>query len=265
MTQDTFLIMLPPQQLRSLQGWDVTPAHLAYRLGQGGRLFRACGEISLRSGMMVVDDQNFSGIGAPLSFCQDVLQECQVRGFSGVVLDFDRRLPPQEQMAARLDEALTRRGLAFFVPESYAPVVSRGKVLVSSALSGGSLAQRVEEAGATYGRDRIALALESVCEDFTLPAPSGCGAPLSREALQDRIDRLRPSLFFSQELCARYFTYMDRSGQAHFVLFDDENTMVRKVEVARKAGVTTFLAPWAEVRGCAQRLGIRKIQSSPRG
>jgi len=261
MTQDTFLITLPPQQLRSLQGWDVTPAHLAYRMGRGPRLLRAGGPVALRGGMMVVDDQDFSGMGPVLPFCQDVVQECQARGFAGVILDFGRRLPPQEQMAARLDEALARRGLAFFVPEPYAPVVSRGKVLISSALSGGSLTQRLEEAGATHGRDRIVLAVEVSCEDFSLPSPTGCGTPLSREQLRALMDRLRPSVFFSQELCARYFTYMDRSGGGHFVLFDDENTLIRKVEVARKAGVSAFLLPWAEVRNCAQRLGIRKVQT----
>ena len=41
MAKDIFLIPIPPQQLRSIQGWNAQPAHLAYRVGQGPHLFRA--------------------------------------------------------------------------------------------------------------------------------------------------------------------------------------------------------------------------------
>jgi len=266
MTQDTFLIALPPQQLRTLQGWDTTPAHLAYRVGRGSRLLRSGGPAPLRGGLMVVDDQGYDGLGSVLPLCRDVLHECQMRNFSGVVLDFDRRLPPLEQIAVRLEEGLARQKAALYVPEPYGTLVPRARVLISSALSGGTLARRLEEAGEQFGRDRVVLAVEPVREDFPLPCPTGCGDPLSREGLAELMDRRRPSVFFSRELCARYFTYMDRSSQAHFVLFDDGETIARKLEVARRAGVRTFLLPLAEVQPHLGRLGIRRLSNpSARG
>ena len=45
------------------------------------------------------------------------------------------------------------------------------------------------------------------------------------------------SVFFSQELCAKYFTYMDR-GSARFVLFDDDDTMRKKQEMLSAAGIS---------------------------
>ena len=108
MTQDTFIVTVPPQQLRTVQGWNATPAHLAYRVGRGPHLFRAGGPTAPRGGLMVVGDRGFDGMGAVGPFCQEVVRECQARSFSGVILDFEGRLPPLEQMAARLDEALTR-------------------------------------------------------------------------------------------------------------------------------------------------------------
>ena len=80
--------------------------------------------------------------------------------------------------------------------------------------------------------------------------------PLTEEELEQLKQRLAPSIFFSGDLCARYFTYMSRDNGAHFVLFDDGDTLRHKVEVARELGIRTFLAPWAEVAPHAARIGI---------
>lgn len=263
MTQDTFFVTVPPQQLRSLQGWSVTPAHLAYRIGRGPHLFRAGGTVPLKGGLMVLDNRGFDGLGPALPFCQEVVRECIARGFTGAVLDFDGRIPPLERIAAQLDHSFTRQGWTLYVPERYGQCAPHGKVVIPSALSGGSLALRLKEAGEQFGRDRVALALQKTAEDFFLPSPSGSGVPLSREELKDLRERLRPTVFFSSELCARYFTYMSRETGAHFVLFDDGDTLRRKMEVARRAGVSTFLAPWAEVEEHLEQLGIRRLPEPP--
>lgn len=256
MTKDTFIVTLPPQP--PLRGWNVISAHLAYRVGRGPRLLRARGAIPPGGGLMVVDDQGFDGQGPMGPFCQEVLRECLARNFSGVVLDFEGRLPPLAQLAVQLEDGLSRRGLALYVQEMYGHCTRRARVLIPSALSGGSLASRLEEAGERFGRDRLVLALQRSAEDFRLPAPTGSGLPLSRKELADRMARLRPSVFFSGELCARYFTYMSRENGAHFVLFDDGDTLRRKMEVARRLGVRTFIAPWADLEEYAEGLGLNR-------
>ena len=259
MTKDTFILLARPDQLRQLQGWDVIPAHLAYRIGRGPHLFRAGGGAVPRGGLMVVADQDFDGLGPAAPFCQEVVRECQARGFTGAILDFEGRLPPLEQMAAQLDETFFHRGWVLYVPEAYGACAPHAKVMIPSALSGGSLALRLQETRERFGRDRVALALEKTAEDFFLPSPTGSGVPLTREQLEERLEQLRPSVFFSNDLCARYFTYMSRENGAHFVLFDDGDTLRRKVEVARSAGVFTFLAPWSEVGEHAAQLGLRRL------
>lgn len=265
MSQDTFIITLTPRQLPSAQGWRATPALLAYRLGPGPHLFRADSVPLPKGGLMVISDRDFDGLGQTPPLCQEVVRECQARGFTGAVLDFDRVLPPLEQIAARLDESFSRRGWSLFVPEAYGRSAPGATVIVSSALSGGSLAKRLEEAAERFGRDRVALALEKAAEDFFLPSPTGCGQPLSAEALSALMAELDPCVFFSDDLCARYFTYMSRETGAHFVLFDDRDTLRRKVEVARRAGVHTFLVPWAEAAEAADRLGIPRAAPAPSG
>lgn len=265
MPQDTFIVTLPPRQLSALRGWQVTPAHLAYRLGPGPHLFRA-DNTSPRGGLMVVDDQDFDGLGQTGPLCQEILRECQARGFSGAILDFEGRLPPLEQIASRMDEQFARRGWTLFVSERYGPYAPHARVLIPSALSGGSLQRRLEDALERFGESRVVLALEKRAEDFFLPSPTGSGQPLTGRELEDMMARLSPSVFFSGELCARYFTYMSRDNGAHFVLFDDGDTLRRKVEVARRLNLHTFLAPWAEIGPYAAQLGVprKPEQRQPR-
>lgn len=256
--KDIFLIPVPPQQISELRGWDVHPAHLAYRVGSGPHLFRAGGTAPPHGGFMVLDSRTFDGLGSAAPFCQEVVRECLARDFSGAVLDFERRLPPLEQIAARLDESFARRSWRLYVPECFGHCAPHAQVIVSSALSGGSLSLRLEEALEHFGQGRIALALEPVAEDFILPSPSGCGTPLSHSELQTLLNRLHPSIFFSHELCARYFTYMSRENGAHFVLFDDGDTLMRKVDIARQLNIHHFLIPWVQARKYPSLLGLSR-------
>ena len=59
----------------------------------------------------------------------------------------------------------------------------------------------------------------------------GQGRPISQETLERLQRRLNPSVFFSPDLCAHYFTYMSRESGAHFVLFDDRDTLRKKLEL----------------------------------
>ena len=261
MPQDTFLIPVPPRHLSVLRSWDVTPAHLAYRIGPGPRLLRADTPSLPRGGLMYLDHRGYDGLGSPDALLQEVLRECRRQDHAGVILAFDRPLPPLERLAARLDEQLRRSGRTLYVTEIFAHHAPGARVMIPSALSGGSLSQRLSEACRSFGAERTVLALDRVAEDFSLPAPTGSGTPLTREELSRQIDRLRPSIFFSPELCARYFTYMSREGSAHFVLFDDSDTLRRKTDTARQLGIHTFLLPWPLLEPCGAALGVPRMPS----
>ena len=57
---------------------------------------------------------------------------------------------------------------------------------------------------------------------------------LSREELAIRMQGR--SVFYAEDLGARYFTYR-RGGQTHFVLFDDAGTLRRKIEMGQALGI----------------------------
>ena len=256
--QDTFLIPILPRQLGQLQGFSVLPAHLAYRIGRGPHLFRSEGSVPPQGGVMVLDASGFDGFGAGEPFCQEVVRECAARGFRGAVCDFEQGgVPLRAEVVRRLGEGFARRGWTLYVTEPYGHSSPRARVMIPSALSGGSLSRRLEEAAERFGRERVTLAVQRVAEDFFLPSPTGSGVPLSRRELEEKLEQLHPSVFFSHELCARYFTYMSRESGAHFVLFDDRDTLRKKLEVAQELGITSAVAALPEVLDAAGELGIR--------
>ena len=153
MSYDSFLAAVQPQRLRELQGLAVTPVHMSYRMGKGPHLFRSSGSVPARGGMMFLDCRGFDGFGPILPFCQEVVRECAARSFSGVVcLLQGGRLPPLEQMVRELGEQCARRSWTLMVPEAYGSCSPHALVAVSSALSGGTLRQRLQEVQERFGR-----------------------------------------------------------------------------------------------------------------
>ena len=89
--------------------------------------------------------------------------------------------------------------------------------------------------------------MERSAEDFFLPSPNGQGIRLTQEELQQRIQEREPVIFFSNELCAHYFTYMNRQNGAHFILFDDAASIRKKLHTARSLDIADALLLYPEV------------------
>lgn len=242
------ILSAPPADVRAASHFGLPVAHMAYRIGNGPHLFRANLPISARGGLMVIDSVGFDGRGDAAAFCQEVLRECTARGFDGIVCDFEARPTPALGTIIRtLGEQAARRGWPLYIPEAYAEYSGKARILISSALSGGSLRQRLLDAAEQHGVQRLALGLERVAEDFFLPSPTGQGTPLTREELRQRMEEQAPSVFFSAELCSHYFTYMSRRSGAHFILFDDAGSIRKKLQIAHSLGIRYALAAYPQV------------------
>ena len=246
-TRMQLILAAPPEDVTAAQAHGLTLAHMAYRVGGGPHLFRSNQPIPARGGLMYIDDGGFDGRGTPDAFCQEVVRECAARGFGGVICAFDRKLPLLSAVVEQLGPMLVRQGRSFYVSEPYGRCTATGRVLIPTALSGGSLRQRLGEAAERYGAGRVALAVERTAADFFLPSPDGQGRPLTREELKARLEERSPSVFFSDELCARYFTYMNRQNGAHFVLFDDAGSIRKKLRLAEALGIDRALLCYPEV------------------
>ncbi len=120
------------------------------------------------------------------------------------------------------------------------------RILIGTALSGGSLPELLREAIEKHGTERLALGVERTAMDFPLPCPRGIGTPLSQESLRALRRRYPAPVFFSDTLYAKYFTYRSKDG-ARLVLFDDDDTVRRKLALARSLG---FKEVFALYPGC---------------
>ena len=238
----------PPQMLRAACAFGLPVGHLAYRIGPGGHLLRSGAPVGMRGGLIVIEDTSWDGQGDAGVFCQEVARECSARGFDGIICLFRQNPTPfTRSVVEELGEWAARRNWPLFVPERCARFSGKARILIPSALSGGSLRQRILDAASQYGADKLALYVQRSAEDFFLPSASGGGIPLTREALQQRIRERAPSIFFSDELCAHYFTYMSRQSGAHFVLFDDVGSIRKKLALAKELGVPLAILPYEEL------------------
>ena len=64
--------------------------------------------------------------------------------------------------------------------------------------------------------------------------------------LEELMGRREPSVFYSGDLCAKYFTTA-LEGESRFVLFDDAGTLRRKMQLGQELGLTTGLVMYPEV------------------
>ena len=248
------ILTAPPADCQRATACGVPVAHMAYRIGAGGHLYRAEIPISLRGGLMILDNHGFDGRGDPAQLCREVIRECMARKFDGILCDFDG--PPSvflEKTVTQLGTLTLQRGWTLYVTEGCASAWERSVVLIPTAISGGSLEGRLRGAVHQYGADRVALAAQRMAQEFLLPSGADCGQPLSRPELAERVRRFSPAVFFDNSLCAHYFTYMDR-GAARFVLFDDSGSLLRKLSLARELEIRRVFFAFPEVEDILPRL-----------
>ena len=226
--------------------------HAAYRVGPGSTLLRQNLLLESRGGLLSVGDREAPPIEDPEALCGAVLRECGRRGYGGAVLDFVE--PPRRDrlvFAEKLDRVLAAAKKSLYLPEHYAPAAKNGTVLVCTALSGGEFQERLQEAAGKS--PRLALDIQRLRMDFRLPAPTGEGTPLTAGELASLMEEKSPAVFFSPDLCARYFTYAV-GGEAHFVLFDDAGTLQRKLRSGEALGAAAAFFTWPEVADIAPAL-----------
>ena len=250
----TYTLCARPGQTASAAASGLPLGHMAWHVGPGPALLAHSVGMSMRGGVMVLSDAGFSDLprqpdsAAVSGMARDLTGEMGRRGFGGLACDFEqRRSPALERLVGELAGSLRRKNLSLYVPEHYAHC-GDACVLISTAITQGSLAARLRQAVERHGQPgRLFLDVECLALDITLPSPGNTGKRLSREELAALLRERGGQSFFSAELCARYFTYRN-ADEHHFVIYDDGGTLRQKAQTAARLGLTGgfLLFPEAE-------------------
>ena len=250
-------LSVAPRDARAALQFHNRLAHVAYRIGEQSRLLRQ-NLLQSRGGILSLSDYRCPPIEKPEALCREILQECNLRSYGGVLADFEGEAR-QDRLAflEKLCAALRRSSRRLFLPERYALQVPGATAVICTALSGGTFQQRLEEAVQRFGRGQVALDVQRLAMDFRLPAPSGSGTPLEQDALQALLNELSPATFYSRDLCARYFTYT-RDSATHFVLYDDAETIRQKIRTGHELGLCAAFLMYPEVKDLLPALFPRR-------
>lgn len=248
-------LAVTPAQLQDASRYSRSFAHVAYRIGGESTLLRQSLLLQTRGGLLSISDQDAPPILDCKKLCAAVLRECNRRGYGGVLLDFEE--PPTRDRAAfveQLSSSLFAGARSLYIPEAYRRAAPGAVFLICTAMSGGNFMEHLQEtAAAVGGAAHLAMDLQRLRMDFTLPAKTGEGVPLTAAALSQLLEEERPAVFFSQDLCARYFTYA-RNGETHFVLFDDADTLLQKLRIGSTLGFSAAFLMYPEVSDILQKL-----------
>lgn len=155
----------------------------------------------------------------------EVLRRAGTAAYAAVFWETQEALPALTVLAERL-------GPRLLLSERWQQDLPQCGVLISSSLSGGTAEQRFVEAAQAAHR-RCWLLLEWMCMEFLLPCPSGMGTPLTKSALEARLEGHRS--FFDPGLCCEYIHWLE-DGHGRMVLYDTAETLTQKAILARQAG-----------------------------
>ena len=221
-----------PEDLAEAEKAGFPTAQMVYAAGRDGRLFRAERAPDTRGGVGVVD---CAGAGSPDRLAEALRREARVRGLSGMSL---------ENASPAMLRAAADTGLRIYGDEASAPGTGAA-VLISTALSGGSLSLRLREAMDRFGA--VAAEAEVMRMDFTLPERTGEGRPLEREEARRLLREAGGRSFFSEELMTFYFSFR-RGREIHFILYDNAESLRRKLRLLEELGVPDAFLYYPRVR-----------------
>jgi len=247
-------LSVTPADCRRAAQYHRRLAHVAYRVGPDSRLLRQSLLLQTRGGLMSLSDRDCPPISRPEALCREILQECALRCYTGVLADLESDLTPDRlAFLDRLCVLLRKHDRRLYLPESCAQRIGGSTAVVCTALSGGDFCQRLREAAERFGKSHVALDVQRLAMDFPLPSPTGMGRPVPPEELQKLLERLAPSTFYSRELCAKYFTYT-QNGESHFFLFDDADTIRQKIRTGHSMGFCAAFLMYPEVKDLLPKL-----------
>ena len=240
------ILASPPETAEEAAQTGYPVAILAWQVRRGYRLWEDGALRPVPRMLLAADVSSFSADGSVNALAGELEGRARALGAEGIVLDAGAAETAQLRDLALRVRKICRGTLyvtgRFSVPGAIA--------LTETAVSGGTLEGRLHEAAAA---GRAALDVEMTETEFRLPDRTGEGRPLAPGELEALHDRYRPRVFFSRELCVRYFSLRDGDG-ARMILFDDGESLLQKLRTGEAAGIDIAFLPYPRIRPYLPRI-----------
>ncbi len=214
----TYFIVTPSDKLP--RNYNAPTVYMEYTVSGDGFLLRRKDAGDHQGGMMgICFNTDFPCEKSELYAA--MMNECEVYRYNSILL-FGNKIP--QKVLSALEK---QNRYPVYLPYHFS--FGRLNAVLDTAVSGGSL----EEYLAQNANGKNALYIAQTYADFTLPAKGGAYRDLTADEFKKRYEKCEKSTHFSSELCARYFTYF-KDHKAHFVLYDDSNTIEAKLQLGEK-------------------------------
>ena len=235
-----------PEEHTKVQKIGRPLACLGYQLSKEAPALLAPDPLPTGDSLLILQDNTQPAYAPSGSLARLIVQYAQTF-HTGLVCDFDQPpCPFWEELAQLLDACCKELHLPFWISEPYASRAPNARVLIGSDISGGHFQAYVSDAAARYP-GRCVLELRPISARFSLPCPSGVGAPLpvsEREALRQRCGA---PVWESDDLQCSYFSVWS-PPKLDVVLFDTPESIRSKVATAEKAGFLAVIGLYQELQ-----------------
>ena len=215
-------------------------------LTSNGTPIRTIAQNSIPGDILCISDFGISQ-QIPDEIIRQLTEEASDTG--GIFADFERAVPQLDSFLSALDQTCAAADIPLFVPYKRCP--PNAYAVVPGAASGGSLREELER-GMMLRNGRIAVSFGPIRKRFYLPASDPEGEDLTEAELSAAQAKTGAHPFFSRELCANYFTYMEKNTGV-FILYDTDDTLRLRLRLIQEIGVPYIFMEW---NGC-QNLLIR--------
>ena len=241
------ILASPPDTLKEASHLGYDTSHMIYRVGQDRHLYRADLPLFLPGNILSVDDAGFQGDGPVSVLSSEIVKECTLNRYTGVVLDVRKENTAFfSKLTPLLLQSLEPFGIRLYVPEWLFERAKGVKVLISTFMSTGTLQGKLRRAIAAYGAENIAADIPCSRMSYTLPVEKYPPKELSLPELTALSRKYQTSSFFSKELYAYYFTYTS-GGKTEFVLYDNVGSIRRKLALLQSFGIREAFLLYPEV------------------
>ncbi len=207
--------------------------------GRGILAYKALGNIlystalpkNLKAELMLVTLRGASPYVAP-----GIYDECRKRSYSSVFLDCKSGDIEQDSLC-ELSGSLIRRGLKVYIPEALAGHCNGAVPVFQYNAYKDTLKRQLDYI--TKQHKKPALSIPVICNRHTMPhEDDNCKTLSFREAMLLK-SRCMAESFYSPALSANYFIFQDTDKSCGFCLFDDANSISRKIRLAKQYGIDT--------------------------